>query len=57
VEAGSPGDGEADDAHVYGRELYDAECLAAERLTQLLGQDAPLFKTDELEPGIDHERD
>ena len=46
---GPSGDLEADDAHIYGRELYDAECLAATRLAQLLGQDTPLFKPDELE--------
>src|SRR3989442_13307072 len=32
LEAGSSGDLAADDAHVYSRELYEAECLAAERL-------------------------
>ena len=42
---------QADDAHMYARELYDAECLAAARLAQLLRQDAPLFKPDELRGG------
>jgi exodeoxyribonuclease V alpha subunit len=60
LDAGPSGDREADDAHVYSRELYAAECLAAERLAQLLEQDAPLFKPDELESAIrqaekDHE--
>ncbi len=60
LEAGPSGDREADDAHIYSRELYDAECLAAERLAQLLAQDAPLFNPDELESAIskaenDHE--
>jgi hypothetical protein len=49
VEAGRLRDLEADDAHIYDRELYDAECLAATRLAQLLGQDTPLFKPEELE--------
>jgi hypothetical protein len=49
VEAGPLRDLEADDAHIYGRELYDAEYLAATRLAQLLGQDTPLFKPEELE--------
>src|SRR6266511_1639315 len=52
LEAGPSGDREADDAHVYSRELYDAECLAAHRLAQLLGHDASLFKPDELESAI-----
>ena len=52
VEAGPSGDLEADDAHIYGRELYDAECLAATRLAQLLGQDTPLFKPEELEAAM-----
>jgi len=60
LEAGSSGDLAADDAHVYSRELYEAECLAAERLARLLGQNTPLFKPDELESAIrqaekDHE--
>src|SRR5215207_5135869 len=52
LEAGPSGDLQADDARVYSRELYDAECLAATRLAQLLRQDAPLFKADELETAI-----
>src|SRR6266540_372016 len=60
LEAGPSGDLTADDAHVYSRELYDAECLAAERLAQLLRQDAPLFKPHELDSAMrqaekDHE--
>jgi len=51
-EAGRSGDLEADDARVYSRELYDAECVAAEHLAQLLVLDAPLFKPDELESAI-----
>jgi len=52
VEAVPSGDLAADDAHIYGRELYDAECLAATRLAQLLGQDTPLFKPEELEAAM-----
>ena len=36
AEPGPSGDLQADDAHIYSRELFDAECLAAERLAQLL---------------------
>ena len=53
VEARGSGDLEADDARVYGRELYDDECLAADRLAQLLAVDAPLFKSDELDRAIE----
>jgi len=49
TELGASGDLAGDDARLYGRELYDAECLAATRLEQLLGREAPLFKADELE--------
>jgi ATP-dependent exoDNAse (exonuclease V) alpha subunit len=52
LEAGPSGELEADDAHIYCRELYEAECLAATRLAQLLGQDTPLFKPDELEAAM-----
>ena len=52
LEAGSSGDLAADDAHVYSRELYEAECQAAERLARLLGENTPLFKPDELESAI-----
>jgi exodeoxyribonuclease V alpha subunit len=41
-----------DDLHIYARELYDAESLAAARLIQLLSRDTPLFDEDDLEPAI-----
>src|SRR5205807_1916048 len=40
LETGPSGDREADDAHIYSRELYDAECLAAERLAEGTRRDA-----------------
>jgi len=49
VEPGTSRDSTADDAHVYGRELYDDECSAADRLAQLFAVNAPLFKADKLE--------
>src|SRR6266498_2292098 len=52
TEPGASGDPAGDDVRVYGRELFDAECLAATRLVQLLGQDTPLFKADELEAAM-----
>jgi hypothetical protein len=52
TELGASGDLAGDDLRVYGRELFDAECLAATRLAQLLGQDTPLFKADELEAAM-----
>ncbi len=52
TELGASGDLAGDDVRVYGRELFDAECLAATRLVQLLGQDTPLFKADELEAAM-----
>ncbi|HEX6511005.1 MAG TPA: AAA family ATPase, partial [Chloroflexota bacterium] len=52
LEPGPSGDLQADDAHVYSRELYEVECLAVERLAQLLEQDRPLFKPDELQSAI-----
>jgi exodeoxyribonuclease V alpha subunit len=52
IELGAAGDPTADDARVYGRELYDDECLAAERLAELLVADAPLFRPDELDQAI-----
>jgi exodeoxyribonuclease V alpha subunit len=52
LEVGPSGDLDADDAHIYSRELYDAECLAAGRLAELLGQDTPLFKADELDDAM-----
>jgi exodeoxyribonuclease V alpha subunit len=52
IEIGPSGDATADDARVYGRELYDDECLAAERLAELLSVEAPLFKPDELEHAV-----
>jgi len=48
-EPGSSGDPAADDARIYSRELYEAECLAAQRLIELLQQPAPLFEPDELD--------
>ena len=56
IEAGASGDLAADDARVYSRELYDAECLAAERLAQLGSIEEPLFPTDELERAIERRR-
>jgi exodeoxyribonuclease V alpha subunit len=52
VEPGSSGDLGADDASVYSRELYDAECLSAERLTQLLSVETPLFEPRKLEQAM-----
>src|SRR5258708_29339756 len=52
TELGASGDLAGDDVRVYSRELFDAECLAATRLAQLLGQDTPLFKVDELETAM-----
>ena len=49
VEPGASGDPAADDARVYGRELYDAECLAADAPGAVARHDAPLFEPDELE--------
>jgi exodeoxyribonuclease V alpha subunit len=40
------------DVHVYARDLYDAECAAANRLAQLLRQATPLFAPDELESAM-----
>jgi exodeoxyribonuclease V alpha subunit len=54
VEPGASGDPATDDARVYGRELYDDECLAADRLAQLLAIDSPLFKPDELGQSMAH---
>jgi len=45
TELGASGDLAGDDVRVYSRELFDAECLAATCLAQLLGQDTPLFKS------------
>src|SRR5947209_20384176 len=43
----------ADDTCVYSKELYDAECLAAGRLAQMMREDRPLFTSpDELEEAI-----
>jgi exodeoxyribonuclease V alpha subunit len=52
-EAGPSGDLTADDARVYSRELYDAECLAVDRLAQLLAIESPMFPPDELERALD----
>jgi exodeoxyribonuclease V alpha subunit len=52
LEAGPSGELTADDARVYSRELYDAECLAADRLAHLLAIESPLFTPDELERAI-----
>ncbi|MDQ6670848.1 MAG: AAA family ATPase [Chloroflexota bacterium] len=41
-----------EDAHIYARVLYDAECEAATRLAQLLHQESRLFEPDELESAI-----
>jgi exodeoxyribonuclease V alpha subunit len=41
-----------DDLRVYARGLYDAECEAASRLSQLLRQGSPLFAPDELESAM-----
>jgi hypothetical protein len=49
---GSVCDLEGDDAHVYSRELYDAECGPRSALAQLLEQERPLFKPDELQSAI-----
>src|SRR6202165_4368064 len=49
---GASGDLAGDDLRLYGRELFDAECLTATRLAQLLAQDTPLFKADELEAAM-----
>jgi exodeoxyribonuclease V alpha subunit len=46
------GPGPDDDVHIYARGLYDAECEAATRLTQLLSQGSPLFEPDELESAM-----
>src|SRR5579859_3285355 len=37
---------------IYARELYDAECAAADRVSQLLRHTAPLFAPDELESAM-----
>jgi exodeoxyribonuclease V alpha subunit len=52
VEPGESGHPLAYDARVYGRALYEDECLAAERLAQLLAVEAPLFKPHELDQAI-----
>jgi exodeoxyribonuclease V alpha subunit len=52
TELGASGDLAGDDVRVYGRELYEAECLAATRLAQLLGQNTKLFEPDELEAAM-----
>jgi exodeoxyribonuclease V alpha subunit len=52
IEPGPSGNLEADDARIYSRELYEAECEAAERLKHLLAEEAPLFKAEKLEDAI-----
>ena len=52
AEPGPSGDLQADDARIYNRDLYNAECLAAERLVELLSVEAPLFKSDKLEQAL-----
>ncbi|MBV9582540.1 MAG: AAA family ATPase [Chloroflexi bacterium] len=52
IEAGPSGNFEADDARIYSRELYEAECEAAERLRALIEHEAPLFEPEELEHAI-----
>jgi exodeoxyribonuclease V alpha subunit len=52
IEAGPTGMLEADDARIYSRELYASECAAAERLKELVTEEAPLFKSGELEAAI-----
>jgi exodeoxyribonuclease V alpha subunit len=54
IELGTSGDPGSDDARVYGRELYEDECLAAHRVAELLAIDAPLFEPDELGLAIQH---
>jgi len=52
ADLGPSGDLAGDDARVYGRDLFDAELLAATRLAQLLARDAPLLPGNALEPAI-----
>src|SRR5258708_7423387 len=52
TELGASSDLAGDDVRVYSRALFDAECVAATRLAQLLGQATPLFKADELEAAM-----
>ncbi len=52
AEAGPSGDAAGDDAHVYARDLYEAEAFAATRLAQLLGGNAPVFASGEVEPAL-----
>jgi exodeoxyribonuclease V alpha subunit len=55
ADPGPTGDLAADDAPIYSKELYDAECLAADRLAQMIREDRPLFTSpDELEQAIAH---
>jgi exodeoxyribonuclease V alpha subunit len=54
AEPGPAGELGADDAHHYSKALYDAECLAADRLAQMMREDRPLFASpDELELAIE----
>jgi exodeoxyribonuclease V alpha subunit len=52
IECGPSGNLAADDARIYSRQLYEAECGSAERLRLLLAEEAPLFKSAELEAAI-----
>src|SRR5260370_25793869 len=53
ADPGPTGELAADDTCVYSKELYDAECLAADRLAQMMRQDRPLFTSpNELEEAI-----
>ena len=52
VEVGPSGQPQGDDARVYARELYQDECFAAARLAELLAQETPLYRPDELQAAI-----
>jgi exodeoxyribonuclease V alpha subunit len=52
IDAEASGDLPGDGAHVYSRDLYDAERDAADRLRQLMVGASPLFKPDELEVAL-----
>ncbi len=52
ADVGASADPSADDARIYSRELYDAECDAAQRLKNLLVEEVPLFESDEVEATI-----
>jgi exodeoxyribonuclease V alpha subunit len=52
VDVGASGELDADDACVYSAELYEAECLAAERLRHLLAPQPPMFEPDEMDAAM-----